>query len=362
MKPSGLMRHVRHATLLFLSGGIVGAILGYFGETTPAFLSWKFSLLELNRGILALIANNLVAAFITALGPFIVAKVFRITSADSEGIAFLYMIPTLVLFLNGFSTGYFMGTLVTNVTLFLILLSIVPHGIFEIPAIILSGAIGLRNIEEVDSAKFVGRSLLFLVIFLILLGGYVEGNVTSHLSSLSTPIEIITLEGQKEVSAGVEFPVSIVVKNHGIKQGEYYLSISASSGERSYNELSLELGTTISERTFTIYSPGLQNYTVAVIREGGVVTQRKSSIQVKEPNVEITGTFVPELFAGEDTVIEISIENHDDVKRDAILVFSSSTGAINQRSMSLEAGENLTYEYSTEIGQPGKRRFEIALV
>ncbi len=152
------MRNLRFAISLFFVGWAVGAILGSIGYTVPAFLSWRFSFLDFNIATIKIILNNLVAAFITALGPYSIAKALKIKKGDPEGMTFLYMIPTLILFLNGFSAGYFTGSLIGELTPTLILLSIAPHGVLEIPAISLSGAIGFTNIEELDSVGLVGKN------------------------------------------------------------------------------------------------------------------------------------------------------------------------------------------------------------
>lgn len=96
----------------------------------------------------------------------------------------LFWIPSLViLFINGLISGFFISQSVFNYQLDKLLLGIVSHGIFEIPAMILSGALGLQiaaflyqvlikksphSIKKIHLIKsFVGITILTLIAAII---------------------------------------------------------------------------------------------------------------------------------------------------------------------------------------------------
>ncbi|MEE9594566.1 MAG: stage II sporulation protein M, partial [Candidatus Hydrothermarchaeales archaeon] len=355
------MKNLRYAASLFLLGWIVGTLLGVTGYSTPAFLSWRFSLLDLNKETYKIILNNGVAAFTTAFGAIIAAKLLKIEKSDSEGVAFLFMIPTLILFLNGFSAGYFTGALVGKLTLSLILLSIAPHGVLEIPAIILSGAVGFTNIEGLGNKGIPGKKYVPLILLFIVVGGYVEGNVTSELPQLKSPIKIVDVDIPSSVDAGIKFPVIITVENSGIIKPKHFVTLYGSGSERIYEEASFPLGESTMELEMAVYTLGEQDITAAIVDETGVIESRNLVLDVKEPQISIEDVSVPMLYAGEEAVLEITIVNGDEVNRTMDLVFESSTGALSGHPITLAPGEKLVHQFHTLIGQPGPRIFNIYL-
>lgn len=96
---------------------------------------------------------------------------------------FLFGIPTIiVLIVNGFWLG---GTiallLLENESLANILWTIVPHGILEIPGLLIAGYIGLNGIQFYLRPKIVLKPvirLLFVSVILLALGSLVEGLYT----------------------------------------------------------------------------------------------------------------------------------------------------------------------------------------
>jgi stage II sporulation protein M len=98
--------------------------------------------------------------------------------------AILYFLPVGILFVNGEVLGLLAVLFVDNIRGYLY--GIFPHGFFEIPAIILSGSIGLEISEECQKANETFQEYLTmlvrskfskftLVILLIILGGFLEG-------------------------------------------------------------------------------------------------------------------------------------------------------------------------------------------
>jgi hypothetical protein len=355
------MRNLKYSASLFFLGWVVGAILGSVGYSVPAFLSWRFSLLELNTTTFKIILNNLAAAFITAFGAIGAARIFNLNKSNSQDVTFLYMIPTLILFLNGFSTGYFTSLLSSKFTPTLILLTIAPHGILEIPAIIISGAVGFTNIEELGKNGVQGRKYIPLIVVLIVAGGFIEGNVTSELPQIKDPIRILDLDAPSKAQAGVKFPVTLKIENSGIINKGYYIVLYSSSRDRIYEKAEIPPGESIIQKEMVISSIGKQNITTAIVDDNKLVTTRNHIIELSEPQISIKDVNVPLIYAGEDAVIEIIVENGDAVEREVDLVFQSSTGALSWKRLTLAPGEKLIYPYQTLIGQPGPRRFEISL-
>jgi len=355
------MKNLKYAASLFFLGWLVGTLIGAIGYSTPAFLSWRFSLLDINAATYKIILNNGVAAFTTAFGAVIAGKLLKIEKSDSEGFAFLYMIPTLILFLNGFSAGYFTGTLAGKLTLSLILLSIAPHGILEIPAIIISGAVGFNNIEGLGTKGVSGVRYVPFILLLILVGGYVEGNVTSELPQLTNPIKIVYTDVPSRAVAGVKFPVTITVENSGIINPEYFLMVHGTSSERIYDEADFPPGRSTVIKEMAIFASGNQSITAALVDESGVKESLSLQIEIEEPQISIEDIYVPVLYAGEEADIEITIKNGDDVNRTVDLVFQSSTGALSGRPITLLPKKEIVHKYHTLIGQPGQRQFDIYL-
>lgn len=134
---------------------------------------------------LMIIANNILAAGIASFGGTGVSKIVNIFDSEiARRKAVLYFLPLGILFVNGGVLGFF--AVLYREHVFMYLSRIFPHGFFEIPAIILSGAIGLAISEE---SQGVGEdfqrdlngvakrklSRFGIVVLLIIIGGLLEG-------------------------------------------------------------------------------------------------------------------------------------------------------------------------------------------
>lgn len=134
---------------------------------------------------LMIILNNLFAAGIASFGGVGVSKIVGIFDRElSKRKVFLYFLPVGILFVNGEVLGLFAVLFVEEFSRYLS--GIFPHGFFEIPAIILSGSIGLEISEESQKGnpgfqdslnRLVKRKIpkFALVAVLILIGGVLEG-------------------------------------------------------------------------------------------------------------------------------------------------------------------------------------------
>ena len=97
--------------------------------------------------------------------------------------------PIIFLFINGFVLGNLIAFASTKVSIFKIGLAIVPHGIFEVPAVIIATSYGLwwgvknyRKFRYKDSFKdnfaLPMKKYINVVIPLLLIGAFVETYIT----------------------------------------------------------------------------------------------------------------------------------------------------------------------------------------
>ncbi len=150
--------------------------------------------LEIQRQIipslsLMLIVNNTIAALICAFGGYGFTKIYLKRGIEKERLySFtLNIFPVMVLFSSGFVVGAFLPLFINDLTSYFALL--LPHGIFELPATILSGSVGFDLAETTDQIK---RSIKIfekkidntiktkkkeyaMIIILIVIGGILEG-------------------------------------------------------------------------------------------------------------------------------------------------------------------------------------------
>jgi stage II sporulation protein M len=107
-----------------------------------------------------------------------------------------FILPAIVIiFINGFAMGFVVKLLeIKNHGLFFLIKGIVPHGIFELPAIFISAAIGLRiglsyltldnkkRVEDVNKAIKEAVLINFLVVLpLLIIAAFVEVFVSAAL-------------------------------------------------------------------------------------------------------------------------------------------------------------------------------------
>lgn len=128
---------------------------------------------------------------------------FRWNSVRAAGVLLLGLLggiaPVLFVLVNGLLVGFLVGIIhlvqpgVSGWDLFL---SIAPHGIFELPAIFLAAAWGMKlgigwllpqaEGQRLETLKETGREawiVLLVVLVLLAIAGFVEGNVTFALVS-----------------------------------------------------------------------------------------------------------------------------------------------------------------------------------
>jgi stage II sporulation protein M len=104
---------------------------------------------------------------------------------------FLHLFPVFILFLNGFVLGAFLLLYLTYYSerVFEFLAALFPHGVFEIPGIILAGSIGLKiaelgKLETVQELKNRMNNVVkgtfsryLVVVALLVIGGIMEGSM-----------------------------------------------------------------------------------------------------------------------------------------------------------------------------------------
>ena len=103
--------------------------------------------------------------------------------------------PVLFLLINGFAMGNLVSFASTKVSLYKIALAIVPHGIFEVPAILIASSYGLwwgvknyRRFRFEDSFReqfaLPMKRYLDIVVPLLLIGAFVEAYITPFIIRL----------------------------------------------------------------------------------------------------------------------------------------------------------------------------------
>ncbi len=108
----------------------------------------------------------------------------------------LLFVPLLILMVNGFFMGFVLKAFLNKGhSILAFILGILPHGIFELPAIFLSAALGIRIglsyilpknnriIEVSNSIKTAARVYAMLVLPLLLLSAFIEAYISIMLIS-----------------------------------------------------------------------------------------------------------------------------------------------------------------------------------
>ena len=169
----GLKNYIWFASILFFCFALIGLLLPIFFQ--EQIINLIKELIEKTEGLSGLelvgfiMFNNIKSAFF--------AMIFGI---------FFAIIPFFISLVNGYVLGF-----VANKTVliegWLVLWRLLPHGIFEIPAIMISVALGLRlgmflfiskNKGWKEFKKWVVDSLrifIFIVIPLLVIAGIIEG-------------------------------------------------------------------------------------------------------------------------------------------------------------------------------------------
>jgi stage II sporulation protein M len=110
------------------------------------------------------------------------------------------IIPFLVVFSNGLILGVLFSIILEKASLDFFLLGILPHGIIEIPVLIISGAIGLRlgkiavfrifsKKESFKSEFYKGIKLyVFVLVPLLFIAAFIEAFITLYLLLFFYPV------------------------------------------------------------------------------------------------------------------------------------------------------------------------------
>jgi uncharacterized membrane protein SpoIIM required for sporulation len=140
-------------------------------------------------------SNILVASIAELSFLHILLKNLRVVALLTVG-SFTLGVPTFLnLFLNGYVLGVVISVFSPNLGIEKLLLLILPHGIFEIPAIIIAGAAGFKIPYEIlrylagrkeviltreDIKEYLTLALISIV--LIVIAAWIEANVTLRIA------------------------------------------------------------------------------------------------------------------------------------------------------------------------------------
>lgn len=171
---------ILQAALFAAALAVIGFINGYFLPDTllnQVMGYMKEALGKIQFGFWGIFMNNLTAALVLFLGGFLLA------------------VPSLVTYyINFLALGAGLHLTVRELGLKFFLVSVAPHGIFEIPAIMAAFVMGIslalaiarklflkREIRLADVMRRLGLAFLFIVIPLLAIAAFVEVNVTFQL-------------------------------------------------------------------------------------------------------------------------------------------------------------------------------------
>lgn len=203
-----ILRSLRTFTLGLISGLLLGLVVKFF---LPEVYHYLLSLLErktqaqaiaVGSYSLAILLNNSLASFLCAYGGYFTTRVFllinsqrsslflkklsfldrRILTLRSTELRYylsLYALPVFILFFNGSVLGSLFALYATNPKGYF--LGLLPHGFFEIPAILLAGSIGYTIAEAIFAksadfeAELTRRAMSQVYKYLIVLGLLIAG-------------------------------------------------------------------------------------------------------------------------------------------------------------------------------------------
>ena len=150
---------------IFLLFSIIGLLF-------PTFFTEK--ILELIKSLIDQTQNLTILQLVS----FIISNNIQVAFFGMVFGIIFGILPTLVLIINGYVLGFVANQVITLEGIF-VLWRLLPHGIFEIPAILISTSLGiklgtnLRNIKKNFKASL--RIFLLIVIPLLVIAGIIEG-------------------------------------------------------------------------------------------------------------------------------------------------------------------------------------------
>ena len=156
------------AGLLFVSGSLFGLVfaseLGFMDETLKKLIE-ETKNMNVSQLIFFIFQNNLIVAFLMII----------------LGI-FLGIFPIINIFANGAVLG-FVFSKIQGVNLIKAIFSLLPHGIFELPAIFISVGLGIKMFlfaekrKEEFTKRFYGSMKVFfsIILPLLILAAIIEG-------------------------------------------------------------------------------------------------------------------------------------------------------------------------------------------
>ncbi len=191
---------------IYLIGFIAGTafcflLIRTFPEIYLAFIKLLIGKMEAQIGFgrsfhlsisTVIILNNVSASFIMSYGGTLLSRIYMTIRSGTMKTyyLFLHVFPVFILFLNGFVLGAFLLLYLTYYSerVFEFLSALFPHGVFEIPGIILAGAIGLKiaelgRLDAVPELKSRMNNVMkgtfgryLVAVILLVVGGIVEGS------------------------------------------------------------------------------------------------------------------------------------------------------------------------------------------
>ena len=183
--PEKIEFYVKALALLFIIAGAFGFIVaqqfpseaGEAIENTIRELSFIGELSQIEIFFVILLNNSLKAFFMMLLGTL------------------FGVIPVIFILLNGYAIGVVISVMTAEAGITSILLGILPHGIFEIPAILIAAGYGvwlgemfskkLRNKNTfTPNLKIVFKKYINIILPIILLSALIETFLTDELLAL----------------------------------------------------------------------------------------------------------------------------------------------------------------------------------
>lgn len=173
-------------TIAFFVICIVTGIFLYNNQDIANHLFMEIKKLLLSKDVLndagtisvsSLIANNLLASFISIL----------------TGVIPFFFLPVFSLLLNAGMIGVVFGAMpITNSSVLFLMMGLVPHGIFEITALLLSLTLGVylckemclrviskkREISNTQMIFHIVRIYLLVIVPLMIIAGFIETYIT----------------------------------------------------------------------------------------------------------------------------------------------------------------------------------------